>query len=143
MGFKYINICINNITIVRIIATIKNKLEQNARERVFLSKNNSHKLPTQQIQLDFLSIEAQTYNEMLSQVRSRKWSLLRNRKTSALLAIVTMSLYVLGIFYMFKEMDLSKVEHWQFGVTILPFWLILTLIPVAIIELMTTRNKRF
>ena len=127
---------------MRIIATIKNKLEQNAQERIFLSKNNSPKLPAQQIQLEFLSIEEQTYNDMLSQVRSRRWSLFRNGKAKALLAIVTMSLYVLGIFYMFKEVDLSKVEQWQFAVTILPFWLILTLIPVTIIVFLTTRNNR-
>jgi hypothetical protein len=56
------------------------------------------------------------------------------------MSIVAMSLYVVGIFYMFKELDLSKVEQWQFAVTALPFWLIVILIPLAVITLLTSRN---
>jgi biotin transporter BioY len=53
-----------------------------------------------------------------------------------------MSIYVLGIFYMFQELDLSKVEQWQFAITALPFWLILMLIPVALITFITTRLSK-
>jgi biotin transporter BioY len=59
------------------------------------------------------------------------------------MAISAMSIYVLGIFYMFQELDLSKVEQWQFAITALPFWLILMLIPVALITFITTRNTRY
>jgi len=127
---------------MRIIATIKDRLERNARQRRSLQKSKSDMMRTHQIQLEYLKIEAQTYSDMLNAMRSRSWSIFHNRKFSLLLAIVAMALYVLGIFYMFREMDLTKVEHWQMAITGLPFWLILTLIPVAVITFLTTRNTR-
>lgn len=126
---------------MRIIATIKDRLESNTQQRRRLGQDQV--MPkTQQIRLEYLRMEAQIYHDMLGQLRNRRWSIFRNRKLSLVLAISTMSIYVLGIFYMFQEMDLARVEKWQFAATALPFWLILTLIPVAFIALITARNTR-
>jgi hypothetical protein len=59
-----------------------------------------------------------------------------------MLAIFAMSFYVVGIFYMFKQIDLAKVEQWQFAMTALPFWSILVLIPVALITFFNTRSTQ-
>ena len=130
---------------MRIIAAIKEKLERNAQQRrLLVGLGIQENLPrTEQIHLEYLRIEAQTYQDMLGQLRSRRWSWPKSKKISLATAVVTMSLYVLGIFYMFKEMDLSRVEHWQFAVTTLPLWLIITLVPVALITFLTSRNTRF
>lgn len=130
---------------MRIVAAIKEKLERNALQRSQLSESGvDQSIPRpQQIHLEFLRIEAQTYQDMLGQIRNRRWSWFRSKKVSLAGAVVAMSLYVLGIFYMFKEMDLSKVEQWQFAVTTLPFWFIIILAPMVIIALMTSRINRF
>ena len=130
---------------MRIVAAIKERLEQNAIQRSRLAESEvDHSLPRpEQIHLEFLRIEAQTYQEMLGQIRNRRWSWFRSKKISLAGAVGAMSLYVLGIFYMFKEMDLSRVEQWQFAVTTLPFWFIIILAPMVIIALMTSRINRF
>ena len=130
---------------MRIATAIKEKLERNALQRSKLAESGvDESMPRlQQIHLEFLRIEAQTYQDMLGQIRNRRWSWFRSKKVSLAVAVVVMSLYVLGIFYMFKEMDLSKVEQWQFAVTTLPFWFIIILAPMVIIALMTSRINRF
>ena len=129
---------------MRIIATIKERLERNAQQRRRLvGMELNQELPRkQQIRLEYLRIEAQTYQSMLGQLRNRRWYWPKSRKIKLAIAVALMSFYVLGIFYMFKEMDLSKVEQWQFAATTLPFWLIITLVPVAIITFLTSRNTR-
>ena len=96
----------------------------------------------QEIHLEYLRLEAQTFNEMLTELQSRRWIIFKNKKFSLMWSIFAMSLYVVGISYMFKELDLAKVEQWQFAITALPFWLILVLIPVAIITFLTTRLSK-
>ena len=127
---------------MRITTAIRERLDQNARQRRELRRAQEHS-KTQQIRLEYLRLEAQTFNEMLSQVRTKEWPFVGNVKISMILAIVSMAVYVLGIFYMFQEMDLTRVEQWQFAMTALPFWLIMTLVPVAIITFLTSRNTRY
>ncbi len=126
---------------MRISATIKDRLAVNAQQRRTLEPSDQALPRIEKIRMEYLDIEAETYRHMLEKL-PKGWSFFRNKRLSLVVAITTMSLYVLGIFYMFQEMDLSKVEQWQFAITALPFWLILTLIPVAIITFLTTRNTR-
>lgn len=118
--------------------TIQDRLEGNARQRQRLRQVGMARSRQQEIHLEYLRLEAQTFNEMLTELQSRRWTIFKNRKFSLMLSIFAMSLYVVGISYMFKELDLAKVEQWQFAITALPFWLILVLIPVAIITFLTT-----
>lgn len=127
---------------MRTIAAIKERLDQNARERRSLDHFNLDLPRTEQIHLEYLQIEAETYNGMLDTVRNRRWSIFRNRKFWFLLAILSMSVYVLGIFYMFRELDLTQVAQWKIALTALPFWMILTVVPLAAIAFFTTRNTR-
>lgn len=127
---------------MRIVSTIKDRLERNTEQRRQLKRMNAFMSRKQEIQLEFLRIEAQVFKDMLNQLQNRRWSMFRSKRLSLGLAILAMSVYVLGIFYMFKELDLSKVEQWQFAATALPLWLILTLIPVAFITFITTRKTR-
>jgi hypothetical protein len=130
---------------MRIVATIKERMECNAQQRRHLRASGvDHDLPRkQQIYLEYLRIEAQTYEEILGQLRGRRWYWPKSKRVSLGAVITVMSLYVMGIFYMFKEMDLSKVEQWQFAVATLPFWIIMVLVPIAVISFMTSRNFRF
>ena len=125
---------------MRITSAIKDRLEQNAQQRRGLRLGGEGISRTQEIHLEYLRIEEKTFNDMLIQIQDKRWKLLNNRKLLLMLTIFGMSLYVLGMFYMFKEMDLSRVEQWQFAVTAMPFWLILTIIPVAAIALITARR---
>ncbi len=118
--------------------TIQDRLEGNARQRQRLRQVGMARSRQQEIHLEYLRLEARTFNEMLLELQSRRWTIFKNRKFSLMLSIFAMSLYVVGISYMFKELDLAKVEQWQFAITALPFWLILVLIPVAIITFLTT-----
>jgi hypothetical protein len=127
---------------MRTIAAIKERLDQNARERSILDHHNLDLPKTGQIHLEYLRIEAETYNGMLDTVRNRRWSIFRNRKFLLLLAIISMSVYVLGVFYMFRGLDLTQVAQWEIAVTALPFWMILTVVPLAAIAFLTTRNTR-
>ncbi len=123
---------------MRKMVALKERLEQNAQQRSqLLQFDIEHSLPrTKQIHLEYLRIEAQTYQEMLGQIRDRRWYWPRSKRVSLAGVVTIMSLYVLGIFYMFQEMDLSKVEQWQFAVATLPFWFIMVLVPMAIIAFM-------
>ena len=125
---------------MRLAYTIKDRLEGNARQRQRLRQVGMARSRSQEIHLEYLRLEAQTFNEMLLELQNNRWIPFRTKKFSLLLAISAMSFYVLGIFYMFQELDLSKVEQWQFAITALPFWLILVLIPMAIITFLTTRS---
>ncbi len=127
---------------MRLAYTIKDRLEGNARQRQRLRQVGMARSRSQEIHLEYLRLEAQTFNEMLLELQNNRWIPFRTKKFSLLLAISAMSFYVLGIFYMFQELDLSKVEQWQFAITALPFWLILVLIPMAIITFLTTRSTR-
>jgi len=122
--------------------TIKDRLEGNARQRQRLRQVGMARSRSQEIHLEYLRLEAQTFNEMLLELQNRRWTIFKNKKFSLMLSIFAMSVYVVGVFYMFKELDLSKVEQWQFAITALPFWLILVLIPMAIITFLTTRSTR-
>lgn len=122
--------------------TIKDRLEGNARQRQRLRQVGMARSRPQEIHLEYLRLEAQTFNEMLLELQNRRWTIFKNKKFSLMLSIFAMSVYVVGVFYMFKEIDLSRVEQWQFAITALPFWLILVLIPMAIITFLTTRSTR-
>jgi len=122
--------------------TIQDRLEGNARQRQRLRQVGMARSRQQEIHLEYLRLEAQTFNEMLLELQNRRWTIFKNKKFSLMLSIFAMSVYVVGVFYMFKELDLSKVEQWQFAITALPFWLILVLIPMAIITFLTTRSTR-
>ena len=127
---------------MRITAIIKDRLEKNLQQRRRLwSGEGQSRL--QEMHQEYLNIEAETLNHMLHQIQGRRWKLFRDRRFTLILAVLGMSIYVLGIFYMFKELDLSRVEQWQFAVTALPFWLILTIIPVVIITILTARISRW
>jgi hypothetical protein len=127
---------------MRIKSAIKERLEQNAQQHNSLQQGGRGISRKQEIRLEYLRIEAQALNDMLHQIHNKRWQIFRDKRISLFLSILGMSIYVLGIFYMFKELDLSKVEQWQFAVTAMPFWLILTIIPVAIITFLTARNSR-
>ena len=127
---------------MRTAAAIKERLDQNARERRSLDHQSLDLPKTEQIHLEYLQIEAEIYNSMLDTVRNRRWSIFRNRKFWLLLAIISMSLYVLGIFYIFRDLDLAQVARWKVAVTALPFWMILTVTPLAGIAFLTARNTR-
>ncbi len=122
--------------------TIKDRLEGNARQRQRLRQVGMARSRPQEIHLEYLRLEAQTFNDMLTELQSRRWIIFKNKKFYLMLSIFAMSLYVVGISYMFKELDLAKVEQWQFAITALPFWLILVLIPMAIITFLTTRLSK-
>ena len=122
--------------------TIQDRLEGNARQRQRLRQVGMARSRQQEIHLEYLRLEAQTFNDMLTELQSRRWIIFKNKKFYLMLSIFAMSLYVVGISYMFKELDLAKVEQWQFAITALPFWLILVLIPVAIITFLTTRLSK-
>lgn len=127
---------------MRIVGEIKDRIQQNAHQRRMIGQTGYEMSRLEEIRLEYLRIEAQALHHMLGQLKTSPWELLKNRKVSLVTAIFSMSLYVIGIFYMFKEMDLSKVEQWQFAVTALPFWLIIILVPLAVITLLTTRNSQ-
>ncbi len=127
---------------MRIVSTIKDRIARNAHQRHKLGQAGMDRSRPQEIHLEYLRLEAHTFNEMLMELQSRQWIIFKNKKFSLMLSIFAMSFYVLGIFYMFQELDLSKVEQWQFAITALPFWLILVLIPVAIITFLTARSTR-
>ncbi len=120
--------------------TIQDRLEGNARQRRRLRRVGTARSRGQEIHLEYLRIEAQTFKDMQLQLQNRQWTIFKSRKYSLMLAIFAMSFYVVGIFYMFKQIDLAKVEQWQFAMTALPFWLILVLIPVALITFFNTRS---
>lgn len=129
---------------MRISAAIKERLEENA-ARLQAIKDQQEKLTkAQQIELEYLQMESQTFQEMLLKAQSRWWRLfMPSKKWKLLWVIVGMSIYVVAIFHIFQEMDLRQVEQWQFAVTTIPFWLIFTIIPLAIITLLTSRDSRF
>ena len=127
---------------MRTSSAIQDRLERNSHQRRALREAGLDISRQQEIHLEYLRIEAQTFNEMLLEVQNNRWAAFRTKKFSLLMAISAMSIYVLGIFYMFQELDLGKVEQWQFAVTALPFWLILMLMPVALITFITTRSTR-
>lgn len=127
---------------MRLAYTIQDRLEGNARQSQRLRQVGMARSRQQEIHLEYLRLEAQTFNDMLTELQSRRWTIFKNRKFSLMLSIFVMSLYVVGISYMFKELDLAKVEQWQFAITALPFWLILVLIPMAIITFLTTRQSK-
>ncbi len=125
---------------MRVSAKIRERLQQNEFQRRDIGRNG-FATRLDEIQMEYLSIEAQALDHMLVQLQKRRWTRLRGRKSTYFIAIFAMAAYVIGIFYMFKGMDLTKVEQWQFAVTALPFWLIIVLIPVTLITLLTTRNS--
>ena len=126
-----------------IVSTIEDRIERNTVQRQNIINTRKGMSREQEIHLEYLRIEAETFDEMLSALQTKRWALFTNKKFLLVLAIFSMALYVLGIFYMFQDLDLSKVEQWQFAMTALPFWLILTLIPMALIAFLTARNTRY
>ena len=92
--------------------------------------------------MEYLRIEAQTFQDMLSEIRNKRWPIFNNKKLLLTFSIFAMSMYVVAVFYMFEGIDLSKVEQWQFAMTALPFWLILTIIPMVLITMFTTWKTR-
>ena len=126
-----------------IVSTIEDRIERNAAQRNNIINTRSSMSREQEIHLEYLKIEAQTFDEMLSELQTKRWALFTNKKFLLVLGIFSMALYVLGIFYMFQDLDLSKVEQWQFAMAALPFWLILLLIPMALIAFLTARNSRY
>ena len=128
---------------MRISTAIKERLEQNSQQLRRISDEESTFSRTQEIRREYLRIEAETFHNMLHQIQNRRWRIFRDKRFVLILAILSMSMYVLGMFYMFKELDLARVEQWQFAITAMPFWLILTIVPVAIITLLTALNSRY
>lgn len=126
-----------------ISSTIEDRLERNAAQRHTIINTRSSMSREQEIHLEYLRIEAQTFDDMLSELQTKRWALFTNKRFLLILAIFSMALYVLGIFYMFQDLDLSKVEQWQFAMTALPFWLILALIPMGLITFLTAHNSRY
>jgi len=124
------------------ISAIQDRIAENTQQRRVLNQVGVDRSRQEEIHLEYLRIEARTFNEMLIEVRNNRWAPFRTRKFLAFVAIVAMSCYVLGIFYMFKELDLSKVEQWQSAITALPFGLILVIIPMALMAFLTARNTR-
>ncbi len=124
------------------ISVIQDRIAENTQQRRILNQFGVDRSRQEEIHLEYLRIEARTFNEMLIEVRNNRWAPFRTKKFLAFVAIVVMSCYVLGIFYMFQGLDLSKIEQWQFAMTALPFWLILMLVPVALITFITNRNTR-
>jgi len=125
---------------MRVISEIRERLEQNTHQRRDIGRNGYTVSRLDEIQMEYLNIEAKALNDMLSQVQQRRWALLKSKKFLYFLSIVSMSAYVIGMFYMFKEMDLSRVEQWQFALTALPFCLIIVVVPMALIALLTNRK---
>ena len=126
---------------MRASAKIRERIQQNEFQSHDLGRNGLTLTRLDEIQMEYLSIEAQALDHMLVQLQKRRWNRFRGRKSTYFIAIFTMAAYVVGIFYMFKGMDLSKVEQWQFAITALPFWLIIVLVPVALITLLTSRKS--
>lgn len=127
---------------MRIATAIKERLEQNSQQLRQITDDSSDSRK-QQIQREYLKIEAEAFHTMLDQIQRRRWRIFRDRKFMLVMAILSMSMYVLGMFYMFKELDLARVEQWQFAVTAMPLWLILIIVPMAIITLLTARKSRY
>jgi len=125
-----------------IVSAIENRLESNAEQRHKIQSIGNGRSREQEIHLEYLKIEAKTFDDMISELQTKRWALFSNKRFLFVLAVFAMSLYVMGIFYMFQDLDLSKVEQWQFAMTALPFWLILSLIPMALIAFLTARSSR-
>ena len=125
-----------------IVSTIKDRLQDNAAQRKDLRSYGSGLSRSQEIHLEYLRLEAQTFQDMLSEIQNKRWYIFSNKKFLLTLSIFAMSMYVMGIFYMFEGIDLSKVEQWQFAMAALPFWLILMIIPMVLITIFTTWKTR-
>ncbi len=126
---------------MRTSSAIKEKLHQNA-ARIQAIRQHQQLTRVQQIELEYLQMEAQTFQEMLSKLKKSWWRRLLPRKNVFYLAIVLgMSTYVVSMFNVFDQMDLSKVEQWEFAVTAVPFWLMIALVPMAIITLFTSNDR--
>ncbi|MDH3708522.1 MAG: hypothetical protein OER04_01475 [Cyclobacteriaceae bacterium] len=125
---------------MRISSAIKEKLHQNA-ARTQAIRQHQQLTRVQQIELEYLQMEAQTFQEMLTKLKKSWWRRLLPRKNVFYLAIVLgMSTYVVSMFNVFDQMDLNKVEQWEFAVTAVPFWLMIALVPMAIITLLTSND---
>ena len=126
---------------MRTSSAIKEKLHQNA-ARIQAIRQHQQLTRVQQIELEYLQMEAQTFQDMLSKLKKSWWRRLIPRKNVFYLAIVLgMSTYVVSMFNVFDQMDLSKVEQWEFAVTAVPFWLMIALVPMAIITLLTSNDR--
>ena len=126
---------------MRTSSAIKEKLHQNA-ARIQAIRQHQQLTRVQQIELEYLQMEAQTFQEMLSKLKKSWWRRLLPRKNVFYLAIVLgMSTYVVSMFNVFDQMDLNKVEQWEFAVTAVPFWLMIALVPMAIITLFTSNDR--
>ena len=126
---------------MRTSSTIKEKLQQNAaRIEAIRTYDSLNRL--QQIELEYLQMEAETFQLMLEKAKKSWWKRLIHRKSIFFMIILmAMSAYVVSIFEVFDQMDLSKVKQWEFAVTAMPFWLMMALIPMAVITILTS-NKR-
>lgn len=125
---------------MRISTAIKERLHQNAvRTRAIEQQPKLNKV--QQIELEYLQMEAQTFERMLSQLKKSWWKQILRKHLFFTMILLGMSLYVVSISRVFDQMDLSKVEQWEFAVTAMPFWMMMALVPMAVITLFSSRDK--
>ena len=137
----YINIRILNIIIMRTSSAIREKLQQNA-ARIAAIRTYDSLNRLQQIELDYLQMEAETFQLMLEKAKKSWWKRLVPRKSIFfMITLLAMSAYVVSIFEVFDQMDLSKVKQWEFAVTAMPFWLMMALIPMAFITILTSKER--
>ena len=126
---------------MRTSSAIKEKLHQNA-ARIAAIRTHESLSRLQQIELEYLLMEAETFQQILEKSKKTWWKRLLPRKSVFfILTLLAMSAYVVSIFEVFDQMDLSKVKQWEFAVTAMPFWLMLALVPMAVITILTSNES--
>ncbi len=126
---------------MRTSTLIKERLQQNT-EKLMAIQRNSQLSKVQQLEMEYLEIEAETFRQMLTKVGGKGWKNWLLRKwVSFSVVLLSLSFYVVLVFHMFGSIDLSKVQQWEFVVTAMPFWLMAIVVPIALVVLIAPGNR--
>jgi|GEM_PF-5938191 len=128
---------------MRISSTIKERLQQNADRLNEIQAQESTLTPVERIMVEYLEQEAETFNEMLLMLEQNRWRRIFTWKNWGFaLTLLALSTYVVLVFQMFKGLDLSRVQQWEFVVTALPFWLMMAVIPMGAFLIFINRKRQ-
>jgi hypothetical protein len=128
---------------MRISSTIKERLQQNADRMQEILDQDTTLTPVQRIQMEYLEEEAEAFRAILNTLEQNRWRNFFNwRNWVFWVALLGLSTYVVFVFQMFKNLDLTRVEPWEFVVTALPFWLLMAMIPVTALFMIFKRKRR-
>ncbi len=128
---------------MRTSTAIRARLQENALRMKAIQEVDAQLSRVQQIEIEYLMMEAETFNDMLGKLNNSWWRRLISPKQARFtIALLAMSLYVVSIYRIFSTIDLSQVEQWEFVATALPFWLICALVPIAMFTLIVSKDHK-